>query len=154
MVSVFLSRTFLPPCSCLIFFFFFVFCFFFPFPSISPNGIWTQCSAWWEIPPQDTVLHLFQNRDTVSIAELPSGSPFALNMKRATETEKSLKTSNSCLVLFKEDPDAYSRWVGAHPSTLVCWITVLPHRGTHTSPRKPSHPRFWLILNCFPPNQS
>lgn len=60
-------------------------------------------------------LQLFQNRGKVS----RQGSPFALDMKIATETEKFLKTRSNCLVLFKKDPDTHSRGVGTHASTLV-----------------------------------
>lgn len=60
-------------------------------------------------------LHLFQNRGTVSIAEPSPSFQFASNMKITTETEKFVKTRSSCLVLFKKDPDAHSRWGGVHP---------------------------------------
>lgn len=60
-------------------------------------------------------LHLFQNRGRVSIAEPSPSFQFASNMKITTETEKFVKTRSSCLVLFKKDPDAHSRWGGVHP---------------------------------------
>lgn len=56
--------------------------------------------------------HLLQNRGKISIAEHPHDSLFALDMKIPTATEKFFKTRSCCLVLFKKDPDACSRYVG------------------------------------------